>query len=71
MTLGEWIKREGISPTDLAKRMNKPQPTIARYINGQRIPEQPIMKEIFEITSGAVTPNDFYGCASPQPETAQ
>lgn len=69
MTLSEWLKREGLSATDLAKRMNKPQPTIARYVNGQRMPEPPVMKEIFEITGGEVAPNDFYGCAS-QPEVA-
>jgi transcriptional regulator with XRE-family HTH domain len=75
MKLNDWLKREGLTPTDLAKRMKRPQATIARYASGQRIPEPPIMKEIFEVTAGEVTPNDFYDCAEtatePQAEAAQ
>lgn len=62
MTLQQWLEKEGLTPTDLAKRMNRPQPTVARYVSGKRIPEPPIMKEIFEVTGGEVSPNDFYGC---------
>ncbi len=71
MILSDWLKQEGISPTDFARRLNKPQATVARYVTGKRIPEPPIMRDIFDLTGGQVTPNDFYGCAaSPEAESA-
>jgi transcriptional regulator with XRE-family HTH domain len=61
MTLAAWLDQQKLSPSDFAARINRPQPTIQRYVSGKRIPEPEIMALIVEATGGAVTPNDFYG----------
>ena len=63
MKLKDWLSKEGLSVTDFARRLNKPQPTVLRYVNGDRIPEPPAMRLIGELTNGEVTANDFYGMA--------
>lgn len=65
MKLKDWLAKEGLSPTDFARRLKRPQATIARYVNGDRIPEPPIMAEIVDATGGEVMPNDFYDLAPP------
>lgn len=61
MTLGDWLRERGMTPTEFGKRICKPQATIQRYVSGKRIPEPEIMNLIVSETGGAVTPNDFYG----------
>ena len=41
--------------------MGYPQPTVARYVSGQRIPEKKAMLKIMELTGEEVMPDDFYG----------
>lgn len=60
MTLADWLTQQNLSPSEFAVRLNKPQPTIQRYVTGKRIPEPEIMAQIIEATDGQVTPNDFY-----------
>ncbi len=71
MKLRDWLAKERLSPTEFAKRLGRPQATIARYVSGSRIPEQAIMAEIVEATNGEVVPNDFYDLpAPPEPQKA-
>lgn len=63
MKLKDWLSREGLSVTDFARRLEKPQPTVLRYVNGDRIPELSIMRRIGELTNSEVMPNDFYDMA--------
>jgi transcriptional regulator with XRE-family HTH domain len=65
MKLRAWLEKEGLSATEFGRRLNKPQPTIARYASGDRIPEPPVMAQIAEMTRGEVMPNDFYDLAPP------
>lgn len=67
MKLKDWLLKEGLSPTDYARQLKWPQATIARYVNGDRIPEPPNMAVIVETTRGEVTPNDFYGLHDRRP----
>lgn len=61
MKLADYLILHAITPTEFAKRIGKPQPTVSRYVNGERIPEPEMMALIVEATKGQVTPNDFYG----------
>lgn len=65
MKLRDWLAKEGISPTEFARRLKKPQATIARYVNGDRVPERETMADIAKETGGEVMPNDFYDIAPP------
>ena len=60
MKLAKWLKRHKLNPTKFAKMIGRHQPTIYRYVNGERIPEPDIMQEIYSATRGEVSPNDFY-----------
>lgn len=63
MKLKDWLTKEKLSVTDFARRLKKPQPTVARYVSGDRIPEAETMAEIAKETSYEVMPNDFYNVA--------
>lgn len=74
MRLAQYLTEKDISPTEFARRLGKPQATISRYVNRQRIPDAESMALIVAETGGAVTPNDFYGLEpsepAPQPNEA-
>lgn len=61
MHLLDFLKNENLSQYDFADLIGVSQPAVGRYVNGERIPEGPIMKRIFDKTKGKVTANDFYG----------
>jgi transcriptional regulator with XRE-family HTH domain len=63
MKLKDWLIKEGLTVTEFARRMGKPQPTIARYVSGDRMPEKEAMRQIMKMTRGKVQPNDFYEAA--------
>tara|TARA_R100000231_G_C5319601_1_gene163026 strand:+ start:485 stop:688 length:204 start_codon:yes stop_codon:yes gene_type:complete len=42
------------------KGVTIPQGTLAKWINGQRIPRSTEMLLLFEVTKEKVQPNDFY-----------
>lgn len=67
MTLKEWLSCHDMSATALARQMTSCQSplTVARYVRGERMPNRENMVEIFRVTEGAVTPNDFYGVGTP------
>lgn len=76
MKLKDWLEKERLTVTDFARRLKKPQPTVARYVNGDRIPEPEIMRDIARETSNEVMANDFYHSAPPlspdsEPEQVQ
>ena len=64
MKLATWLAKNKISPTEFARRIRKPQATISRYVNGDRIPERATMAVIKKATRGEVMPNDFYAEAA-------
>jgi hypothetical protein len=69
MKLADWLSEQKIGPAEFGRRIGYPQPTVHRYVNGERIPEPKAMEKIFAETGGAVTPNDFYSI-TPAPEAA-
>ena len=64
MKLKEWIKEEGLSCSEAARRfgiMNiNPATNVWSYCNGQRIPRPKEMIKIYKATNKKVQPNDFY-----------
>lgn len=61
MKLAAYLKAHEISLSDFARKIRVKQPTVSRYLAGERIPDQDTMKLIVRETRGQVTPNDFYG----------
>ena len=63
MKLKDWLDKEGLTVSEFARRMGTPQPTVWRYVNGERVPEGEAMRKIAELTKKKVQPNDFYELA--------
>lgn len=72
MTLNEYIAQQGITASEFARRLGVSAETVRRYREGERIPRREEMQRIFEVTGGAVAPNDFFplnnGAAQSEPE---
>ncbi|WP_341750218.1 hypothetical protein [Candidatus Tisiphia endosymbiont of Sialis lutaria] len=62
MRLEIWMQWNKRSSGEVAKLFNVSQAHIHKYLYEDTIPKRKIMMNIFKITQGAVTPNDFYGC---------
>lgn len=58
--LKDWLKHEGLTVTEFARHIRRSQPTVTRYIKGERIPEMQTMLLIMKMTKNKVQPNDFY-----------
>ncbi len=64
MTLADYLEAKKVSATALADQANVSVSTITRAARGEIIPSRDLMAKIFEVTNGAVTPNDFFGIAA-------
>jgi transcriptional regulator with XRE-family HTH domain len=67
--LAEWRKQKGWTQLQLAQALGCAQPYVSlmeRAVNPS-VPGAALMVEIFDLTEGAVQPNDFYAL----PEIAQ
>jgi hypothetical protein len=61
MRLLDWMTAENLSYAAAARRLGFANGTDCwRYANGQTIPRPPTMMQIYVVTKGRVTPNDFY-----------
>ncbi len=61
MQLGDYLKKNNLTPQDFAPMIGVKWPAVYRYISGARTPTRPIMRRIFDATGGQVTPNDIFG----------
>ena len=59
MQLSEWISECGISQVEVASGLGVDQSTISRLLS--RVPSPALMKRIYDLTEGRVTPNDLIG----------
>jgi transcriptional regulator with XRE-family HTH domain len=66
LKLAAWRKREGQTQDWLAAELGCSQPYISQIerVDGPIVPGPAIMIEIFRLTGGFVTPNDFYNLPS-------
>lgn len=67
MTLGAWIVSTKTPDNVFARQIGVSRVTLFRFKTSRRIPDQPTMAKIFEVTKGAVTPNDFFNITEPSP----
>lgn len=62
MRLVAWRKQQGWTQTQLAEALGVSQPYVSAMERAvdPAIPNTSVMKLVFEVTNGAVQPNDFY-----------
>ena len=60
MQLSEWRTRKNWTQEQLGKALCCDTSTIYRYESGVRLPQREAMADIYALTRGAVSPNDFY-----------
>lgn len=61
MKLSAYLQDHEISPAEFAAKIGaESRMTVTRYAKGDRIPTREMMEKIFEVTGGAVRPDDFY-----------
>jgi DNA-binding transcriptional regulator YdaS (Cro superfamily) len=65
MKLEQYLGMHKISVVDFAERVGVSPSIVYRWINGAKIPRARHLRMIARLTRGAVTPNDFFGIASP------
>lgn len=58
--LKNFLKVTEMTPEVFAASVECSRVAVIRYLSGARIPSKKIMKKIFDVTGGQVTPNDFY-----------
>jgi len=76
MRLGDWLARERMSGTELARRLGVDDATVNRLIprDGKkqvRRPSWDLVRRIHDVTEGAVTANDFMSEDQPPRDAAE
>jgi hypothetical protein len=61
MTFDDWMNMTGNSNAGVGERLGKSGETIRRYRIGEREPDKVVMAQLFELSGGLVTPNDWVG----------
>lgn len=59
MRLREFRDRQGLSATDMARKLGVSHTTIMRWERGVMAPAGAMLRRIAEVTDNAVTPNDM------------
>lgn len=60
MRLSAYLALRQLNDPAFAKLIGADRQDVHRYRTGQAIPRRAVMQDIFRVTEGAVTPNDFY-----------
>ena len=69
MPLAEWIRAQGFTQRAVARRLGVSPSTLSRLLKGERSPSASLMRRVYELTRGEVTPMDLVGlCAGPPSE---
>lgn len=61
MTFEDYLTESGVTIAELAARMGCSVQTLYKYRNGTRFPHRKAQQQIFHLTEGKVTPNDWVG----------
>ena len=64
MRLAEWMSMNGLNDDQLAEKVSVDRATISRIRREKHKPSWPLLVRLREVTSGAVTADDF---VSPSP----
>lgn len=65
MKLATYLENEKMSDAAFARSIGVERQAVGRYKAGDRFPEKPILQEIYKVTKGQVTANDFADIPSP------
>lgn len=60
MHLKKFMQRKELSTADVAQALGVTMFSVQRYLNAGRIPDPRIIVEIWKLSDGAVTPNDWF-----------
>ena len=61
MPLAEWIREMGYTQRLVARRLGVSPSTLSRLLKGERSASASLMRRVFELTEGQVTPTDLVG----------
>lgn len=70
MQLRDYLHREWLTGADMARMVGVSRTSMARYLNGERVPDPDIMTAIERATNGAVGPRDWPAQRNPRREAA-
>lgn len=59
MRIQTYIEHNHMSYAEFAKLIPVATTAVYKWCHGQRVPRQAQMARLYEVTNGAVTPNDF------------
>jgi DNA-binding transcriptional regulator YdaS (Cro superfamily) len=68
--LKRYLRQHRLVVPEFARLVRTQPDAVRKWINGDRLPAPDSMKAIFEVTKGAVSPNDFYDLPKLPPEFA-
>ncbi len=66
MKLQDYLQLKDLPRPDFAARIGVSEASLARYMNGTRIPRRQVMEAIARETDGLVTSADFFGDEAPR-----
>ena len=61
MKINEYLKKEKISISKMAKAIDENEVTIAKWLYNGSIPSKVRLLKIYNFSNGKVQPNDFFG----------
>jgi hypothetical protein len=61
MRFDDWMSTTNTSNAGFGKKLDASGETVRRYRSGEREPDISTQAQIFELTDGLVTPNDWAG----------
>jgi hypothetical protein len=72
MRLKDWLELNEVKPARFAAQIGVHRSLVSRYVNRGAVPQPDVMRQIFVVTCGAVTPDDFHDLPelSPAPSEA-
>lgn len=71
MTLDAWMIMTKTPNASFGERLEKSGEAVRRYRSGEREPDTKLMAQIFDLTGGLVTPNDWAGVGPRSNETGE
>ena len=59
MKLGRWLRNNGLTQAEAARRLYTSQNYVSELVHGRRWPSRALAQRIFDLTEGQVEPTEF------------